>query len=184
RHPVATADGPDLRAERVLKEENIERTDAAVMLTDSDEENLILSMYAASLHVPQILTLVDHLEFGNLLRDAGNQMISPKQICADIIVRYVRGMQNTSGSSVVALHHLTGGADALEFNVTSSCRNLGTRLRDIRLKPNILIACINRRGNIIIPGGMDTLERGDMVIVIAGSNRVILDLNDIFDSGD
>ncbi len=184
RFPEATVVCADLSSERVLKEENIERTDAAVMLTDSDEENLILSMYAASLHVPQILTLVDHLEFGNLLRDAGNQMISPKQICADIIVRYVRGMQNTSGSSVVALHHLTGGADALEFNITSSCRNLGTRLRDIRLKPNILIACINRRGNIIIPGGMDTLERGDTVIVIAGSNRVILDLNDIFDSGD
>ena len=50
----------------------------------------------------------------------------------------------------------------------------------LKLKPNILIASINRRGQIIIPGGSDHIEAGDTVIVITLSNRVILDLNDIF----
>ena len=104
-----------------------------------------------------------------------------KDLCADTIVRYVRAMQNTDGSSVLTLHHLVDGkADALEFNVTDRCRNVGKKLMDMRFKPNTLLACINRMGKIIIPGGSDTLEAGDTVVVIAASNRVILDLNDIF----
>ncbi|MBR1659482.1 MAG: Trk system potassium transporter TrkA [Oscillospiraceae bacterium] len=175
---IINADGT---SETVLREENIERMDAVVALTPRDEENLILSMYAATLGSRQIVTLVDHSEFSGLVKDPNNRLISPKQMCAEEIVRYVRAMQNATGSAVVMLHHLAdGGADALEFNVNASCRNLGKMLKDIRLKPNILIACINRRGRIIIPGGADTIETGDTVIVITGNNRVVLDLNDIF----
>ena len=53
-------------------------------------------------------------------------------------------------------------------------------LKDIPFKPNILIACISRVGKPTVPGGLDTLEEGDTVIVINSANRVILDLNDIF----
>ena len=181
RFPEAEVINADGTSETVLKEENIERMDAVAAMTPRDEENLILSMYISALGTRQILTLVDHSEFSGLVKDPNNRLISPKQMCADEIVRYVRAMQNSSGSSVVMLHHLADGkADALEFDVTESCRNRGRMLKDIRLKPNILIACINRRGKIIIPGGLDTIETGDTVIVITGSNRVILDLNDIF----
>ena len=176
---VVCADGT---SEAVLREEGAEGMDAVATLSSRDEENLILSMYVGSLGVPQLITLTDNAEFGNLIKDRNNRLISPKQMCADTIIRFVRAMQNTGGSSVVMLHHLADGkADALEFNVTAGCKNVGKTLKEIKLKPNILIACINRRGRIIIPGGADTLEKGDTVIVITGSNRVILDLNDIFD---
>ena len=90
-------------------------------------------------------------------------------------------MQNSGGSSVIALHHLVDGkVDALEFNVTAACRGAGKTLREIRLKPKILITSINRMGHVIVPGGDDTLEAGDTVVVITASDRVILDLNDIF----
>ncbi|MBQ9413012.1 MAG: Trk system potassium transporter TrkA [Oscillospiraceae bacterium] len=180
-YPEAEIVNAEPGSEDVLREECAEKMDAVATLTPRDEENLILSMYISALGLPQILTLVDHSEFANLITNPNNRMISPKQLCADTIVQYVRAMQNSTGSSVVMLHHLADGkADALEFNVTSSCRNRGVMLKDIRLKPNILIACINRRGKIIIPGGMDTIEAGDTVIVITANSRVILDLNDIF----
>ena len=90
-------------------------------------------------------------------------------------------MQNTGDSSVLTLHHLVDGrVDALEFDVTASCRHLGTMLKDIAFKPNILIACISRMGKPIVPGGLDYFEEGDTVIVINSTDRVILDLNDIF----
>jgi len=176
---VVCADGT---SESVLREENAAGMDAAAVLTDIDGENLILSMYLQSLGVPQVLVKVDHTEFGNLLANRdGSRLISLKDLCADTIIRYVRAMQNTDGSSVLTLHHLVDGkADALEFNVTDRCRNVGKKLMDMRFKPNTLLACINRMGKIIIPGGRDTLEVGDTVVVIATSNRVILDLNDIF----
>ncbi len=181
RFPEATVVCADAASEAVLKEERADRMQAVAALSDRDEENLILSMYVATLGVPQILTLTDKAELASLISDRNNRLISPKQMCADMIIRYVRAMQNTTGGSVVMLHHLAGGrVDALEFNVTEGCRGLSRRLMDIRLKPNILIASINRRGRILVPGGADTLEAGDTVIVITASNRVILDLNDIF----
>ncbi|MBQ7143703.1 MAG: Trk system potassium transporter TrkA [Oscillospiraceae bacterium] len=175
---VLCADGTN---EHVLQEENAGDMDAVALMTGRDEQNLILSMYVGSLGVPQLMTQVDHTEFGCLIQDPHNHLISPKQLCADEMVRYVRALQNTDGSSVVTLHHLAGGkVDALEFNVTASCKGKGRMLKDIKLKPNILIACINRMGKIIIPGGLDTMEAGDTVVVITASSRVIVDLNDIF----
>ncbi len=176
---VVCADG---RSEAVLREESAADMDAVAALTERDEENLILSMYLSDSGVPQVLTKVDNTEFGNLLAARGeSRIISPKKLCADAIIRYVRAMQNTDGSSVLTLHHLVDGqVDALEFQVNDSCRNIGKKLLEMRFKPNTRLACINRMGRIIIPGGTDTLETGDTVVVIAAANRVILDLNDVF----
>ena len=182
RFPKAEVVCADGRSEAVLREENAAGMDAVAALTERDEENLILSMYLSSVGVPQVLTKVDNTEFGNLLASRGDlRIISPKKLCADAIVRYVRAMQNTEGSSVLTLHHLVDGqVDALEFRVNESCRYIGKKLLEMRFKPNTRLACINRMGRIIIPGGADTLEVGDTVVVIAAANRVILDLNDVF----
>lgn len=166
----------------LLSSENAEQMDTAVLLTNIDEENMILAMYLSRIGVPQVITKVNRTEFGMMLNDRGvDRVVSPKKLCANVIVRYVRAMQNTDGSSVIALHHLVDGrVDALEFAVTGATKNLGRTLREIQLKPNILISSINRRGRIIVPGGNDFIEAGDTVVVVTTSERVILDLNDIF----
>jgi len=182
RFPKAEVVCADGRSETVLREENAAGMDAVAALMERDEENLILSMYLSNSGVPQVLTKVDNTEFGNLLAGHGDsRIISPKKLCADAIIRYVRAMQNTDGSNVLTLHHLADDqADALEFQVTDSCRYIGKKLMEMRFKPNTRLACINRMGRIIIPSGTDTLEVGDTVVVIASANRVILDLNDVF----
>lgn len=176
---VICADGSD---EAVLKGEHADQMDAVIALTNADEENLILSMYLSYIGVPQVITKINKSEYGALMADKGvSRLVSPKKLCADAIVGYVRAMQNTGDSSVLTLHHLVDGrVDALEFDVTASCRHLGTMLKDIKFKPNILIACVNRMGKAIVPGGFDSFEEGDTVIVINSTERVILDLNDIF----
>jgi len=182
RYPDANVICDNGASESVLRAERADQMDAAVTLTNIDEENLILSMYLSHVGVPQVITKVNNTEFGSLIADKGvNRIISPKQLCADMIVSYVRAMQNTEGSSVLSMHHLVEGkVDALEFNVTSKCRNKGKTLREMKLKPNILIGCITRVNEVIVPGGSDTIEEGDTVVVITASGRVILDLNDIF----
>ena len=70
--------------------------------------------------------------------------------------------------------------EALEFRAGRQLSQLGKRLADVRLKPNTLIACINRRGKMILPKGSDTIEAEDSVIVVALSDQVIDDLSDIF----
>ncbi len=53
-------------------------------------------------------------------------------------------------------------------------------LKDLHLKPNILLACINRMDQVIIPGGLDAMLPGDTVVVVSLAGRIIVDLNDIF----
>lgn len=182
RYPNAEVICADGSSQAVLKSEHAGQMDAAATLTNTDEENIILSMYLSHIGVPQVITKVDSSEFGALVADKGvSRMVSPKKLCADAIVGYVRAMQNTGDSSVLTLHHLVDGrVDALEFDVTASCARLGVMLKDIKFKPNILIACISRMGKPIVPGGLDWFEEGDTVIVINSADRVILDLNDIF----
>lgn len=182
RYPEAVVVCADGSSEAVLRSERAEQMDAVATLTNMDEENLILSMYLSHIGVPQVITKVNRNEYGRLMTDKGvSRLVSPKKLCADAIVGYVRAMQNTGDSSVLTLHHLVDGrVDALEFDVSASCARTGIMLKDIHLKPNILIACINRMGSVIVPGGFDTLEEGDTVIVINSAERVILDLNDIF----
>ena len=182
RHPEAVVVCADGSSEEVLRSEHAEHMDAVATLTNIDEENLILSMYLSHIGVPQVITKVNRSEYGNLMADKGvSRLVSPKKLCADAIVAYVRAMQNTGDSSVLTLHHLVDGrVDALEFDVTASCRHIGKMLKDIKFKPNILVACINRMGRAIVPGGFDSFEEGDTVIIINSADRVILDLNDVF----
>ena len=37
---------------------------------------------------------------------------------------------------------------------------------NLQLKDNLLIACINRNGHVIIPTGMDQILAGDTVMVV------------------
>jgi len=180
--PEATIIHADGSSQGVLNGENISQMDSVVTLTNIDEENLIISMYANYLGVPQVITKINRTEYNEVFRDKGiDCVVSPKLLCAQNIIRYVRSMQNSSGSSVLTVHHLVNNqVEALEFLVTESTAHLGKTLSQLRLKPNILIACINRMGHIIIPGGSDTIELGDTIVVVTASDRVILDLNDIF----
>lgn len=184
--PGATIIRGDSFDQSLLNEENISQMDTVVALTEQDGENLTLSMYASFLGIPQVITKLNRTEYNDVFRNRGvDCVISPKHLCAQNIVRYVRAMQNSSGSSVLAMHHLVNNrVEALEFLTTEQTKHLGETLSKIRLKPNILIACINRMGKIIIPGGSDTIEKGDTVIVVTAADRVILDLNDIFAAED
>ena len=108
-------------------------------------------------------------------------MITPKDICAQEITRYVRAMQSTNAESVLSMYNLMDGSvEALEFEVTGDVPHLGERLADVKLKPNILLSCITRQGKVIFPGGGDSLQKGDIAVIVTTRNRVIVELRDIF----
>ena len=77
-------------------------------------------------------------------------------------------MQNSLGSSVETLYHISENNDveALEFRVKEDSWVTGIPLKDLKLKDNLQIACINRNGRIIRPSGLDTIELHDTVIVV------------------
>lgn len=164
----------------LLHEEGLMQTQAFVSWTNLDEENIMLSLFAKSISKAKTITKVHRLAYDEIIEslDLGS-VLYPKNITADYILQYVRAMQNSIGSNIETLYQLIENkVEALEFRVHEKSNLVGVPLKELRLKQNLLIACINRRGMIITPGGQDTIEVGDTVIVVT-TNRGFHDLQDI-----
>ena len=174
---IILGDGTD---QDLLDEEGLEDMDAVLVLTGLDEENIILALYAQANCDGKVVTKVNRTSLASIAESTGlESIISPRMLTANIIVRYVRAMQNSFGSNVETLHRLAGGSvEALEFKVSNSFPALDTPLMDIKLKPNILIGCISRGGKTIVPGGRDCISVGDRVIIIT-TNHNFDDLSEI-----
>lgn len=180
--PEAVIIEADGTRQEILSAEGMAATDAIITLTNIDEENIVIAMYAGHLGVPKVITKVNRTEYVHTFKRMGiDTFISPKALCCTDIVRYVRAMQNATGGSVITLHRMVEGkAEALEFRASESTRHLGETLLDIHLKPEILIACITHGGHTVIPRGSDSFAAGDNIVVVTTSGRPISDLNDIF----
>ena len=170
--------------QETLNSENLSQMDAVVATTNMDEENVFICMYANMAGVPQAIPKVNRTEYVTVCQNCGiKSIISPKDICAQEIVHYVRAMQSTSADSILSVYRLMDGkVETLEFEVTDDVPHLGEKLTDVRLKPNMLIACITRHGKVIFPGGSDSLQKGDVVVVVTSGDRVVVELREIFES--
>lgn len=177
--PGAVVINGDAAQQEVLIEEGIKTTDAFAAMTGIDEENILLSLFASSQNVPKVVAKISRTEFGSLAEKIGiESVVSPRSIIADVLVRYARGLENSMGNKMETLYKImNGGAELLEFQITTESKLTGVPLKDISLKSNVLIAGIVRGRKSILPSGDDVITVGDMVIVVAAGHRI----NDITD---
>lgn len=177
--PYAMVIHGDASNQQLLLEEGLRQTEAFASLTGFDEENIMLSLYAASQSKAKLITKVNRISFEDVINSLNlGSVINPKLITADLILQYVRAMQNSLGSNVETLYKMSNHAEALEFRVGKDFPMLGVPLEKMTLKPNLLVACINRKGKIITPRGKDTIEVQDTVVIVT-TNKGLNDLKDI-----
>lgn len=178
--PKAVIIQGDGAKQELLVEEGIKNQDAFVSLTGSDEENILISIFASNQGVPKSISKVNRDELASMADKLGvDTIVSPRKIVSDLIVSYARALQNSLGSNVESLYKLMDGdAEALEFNVIADERITDVPLKDLTLKNNVLIAGIIRDRKTIIPGGNDVIKSGDKVVVIAAGHKMS-DLSDI-----
>ena len=165
---------------RLLIEEGLADAESFISLTNIDEENILLSLFAKTKTEGKIVTKVNRIEYDDVITnlDLGS-VIYPKNITAEYIVRFVRAKKNSFGSNIETMHYiLDGKAEALEFRISENSPVLGVCLENLDLKDNIIIACINRNNQIIIPRGKDIINKGDTVIVVT-TNSGYQDIRDI-----
>lgn len=162
---VICGDGTD---NRLLVEEGLESAESVVSLTNIDEENVLLSLYAKTKTNGKVVTKINRIAYDRVINslDLGTT-IYPKNITAEYIVRFVRAKKNSLGSQIETMHFiLDNKAEALEFRIKDGSPISGISIDSLKLKDNLLIACINRSGKIIIPRGKDVIMPGDTVIVV------------------
>lgn len=179
RTTVICGDGTD---QELLESENVSHTDAFIALTDRDEDNLIISLYALQHGIKKVIAKSNRQNYASIAHSVGlDSVISPKLITANQILQVVRARKNSKGSVMNALYRIADGhAEAMEFAVNETTRHLGVPLKDLRLKKGILIAVLIHQNRIIIPEGSSSISQGDTVIIIS-RDRAILDINDIYD---
>lgn len=172
----------DGTSQELLLSEGITETDAVIPLTNVDEENIVLSLYADHMGVAKSVTKINRTEYEAIFRDRGlGSVVSPKLLTSNDIVGYVRAMKQSTASAMLSLYRLCDGqVEALEFRALEGTRHLGVPFKSVELRSNLLIACINRGAEVIIPKGDDCILAGDNVVVVTTAEQTISTLNDIF----
>ena len=177
---VICGDGTD---QELLDAESLTASDAFVALTGRDEDNLIISLYAMQQGVSKVIAKSNRQNYAGIAHAVGlDSVISPKLITAAHILHVVRGMSSSQGSVMQALYRIADDqAEATEFIVSANTRNLGIPLKNLKLKPGVLIAVIVRDDRVIIPDGSTCISERDSIIIVS-KDHAILNVNDIYDT--
>ena len=171
----------DFSDRKVLEAAGLSECDAFLSLSGIDEINMVTSLYAASQGVRQVITHLGRPENSMLAGGLSiGSIICPRELCSNDIVRYVRAMENQTGAAISVHGIADGNAEAVEFLADDTTRNLGVPLKDLKLRPNVLIASISHGGRVEIPHGASMLQSGDSVVVVTTERGAIDTLNDIF----
>ena len=180
--PDATIINGDGTNRSLLIEEGLETAESFVTLTNLDEENIFLPLFARKVSKAKLVAKVNRLPYTDIIDELDiGSVIYPKYLTADMILRYVRAMQNTIGSNVETLYHiLDNQAEALEFNIRDDSPVVGIPLADLKLKDNLLVCCLTRHGTVSIPRGQDTIQIGDNVIIVT-THKGLRDICDILE---
>ena len=181
QHIIAVVCGNGTRHD-LLVEEGIEAMDAFVALTDIDEENMIVSMFANKKRVKKSITQIKNDDLYGMLDELGiDNNVSPKHVVAGRIISYIRALANAVGSNILTMYQLVNNqVEALEFSAKRQESFYDKPLRELKIKPNCLVACIIRKNEIIIPDGNSEIKLGDNVVVVT-THKNFDDLNDVFE---
>ena len=174
---ILYGDGTD---ETLMLSEGLHNTQSVVSLTNFDEENLLISLFAMKHSNAKIIAKVNRITFNDIINELDiGSVVYPKYLTANYILKYVRATQNAQGSNVETLYKiLDKRAEALEFCIRENSPVVGVPLMELNLKDNLLLCCINHKGKIIIPRGQDSIQVGDTVMVVT-TNTGLRDIRDI-----
>ena len=165
----------------LLIEEGLTDVDAVCSLTGIDEENILLSLYAKSASPEaKTVTKINRIAFQEVIRSLDlDSVIYPKYITANLILQHVRARKNNIGNNLETLYKIIDNkVEALEFTVSENDSIIDQKLEDLKLRDNVIVGCINRKGLVFIPHGKDSIKAGDTVIIVT-TIQGINDLDDI-----
>lgn len=147
----------------VLSEAGAFQADVVLSLTTEDEDNLIACQIAQKEYgVPRTIALVNDPENQEIFEKLGITVaFSATQIIASLIE------QQTASSDIQNLLPIAEGkVNVSEIALEADNPVVGKTINDVRLPDGTLIACILRRGEVIVPSGENNLEALDRLVVI------------------
>ena len=179
--PDATVLCGDATDKSLLEEHGLTGCDALVSLTGIDELNMIISLYANTRGVPHVITKLGHTENRSISNNLSlGSVVSPRELCCDNIIRYVRAMSNHSGTAESVHSIADGQVEAVEFRVDQHTQYQSIPLKDIRLRDGVLLVSITHGSVTEIPGGNSIFLEGDTIVAVTSRRGSLRQINDIF----
>ena len=174
---IIEGDGTD---QDLLEQENLTGMDAFIALSDRDEENLMAGLFAQTRGVPKVVVKTNRYAYKDVIANLGlENLVSPRIITCNMILRYVRARLNAHGTTVEKLYRLVDGkAEALEFIAKKGDPYIGIPLKKLNVRKGTLVAIILHKTKVIVPFGDDVIEAGDHVVIISTASG-ISDLNEV-----
>jgi len=152
---VVQGDGTDLS---ILKEAEISKADAVVVVTGDDKTNLMLCEIAKSENIKKIISLVNSPKNEELFLKLGiNKLVS-------VVRTNVTGIKNVlyqRGEERIIAELGEGEIQIIEQKISKGSKLVGKKAK---IK-NAVIAAVYRSGELIIPKEDTELKEGDVLLV-------------------
>ena len=159
--PEALVIHGDGRNVELLIEENIEKMDAFLGVTNDSETNIMSCLMAKSKDVPKIIALIENMDYFDLTKSIGvDSLVNKKMLTANTIFRYVRR------GEVVDLAKLNNmDAEIVEFKVHEGSKVIGKEIKELSFPKKATIGGVIRYGKGIIALGNFIIQKDDLVLV-------------------
>ena len=180
-YPKAIVIRGDEADQEFLMQERISNYDATAILTDSDEENAVITMFVNSITNSKLITKMSRtLLIPMLEKNTRTSAVVPKKVISDMIISVVRSKANMRGSTMSFLYRLENQVEFITFEINKNSNAIDIPLKDLKIKKGMLIASILRNGKMIFPGGSDVIKCNDSVMVVTTASS-IEDFDDILE---
>src|SRR5690606_20385503 len=169
---VICGDGEKLE---VLEEEMVGRSDAFVAVTSDDGTNLLSTLAAKDLGVPEAVVRLSREDYIPLAARAGaDAVVVPRLITASTVLKLVRQHPIVSAALLE-----DGRAQAGELGGAGGGPAGGKALADLRGLDGAVVGAVMRHDKVVVPGGETGIRAGDR-LVLFGMTATLPKVQELF----
>lgn len=175
--PKSTIVNQDATDLNFLTNEQIKETDTFIPCTTRDEKNILLALLAKEAGCQKIVSLISDTKLSPIL-----EKLSIKYSFSEKLNTINKIISILHAESIVSVASLCNDeAKVLEVKVSLDSKLVGIPLADLKghLPPDMLIAAIENRGQVMIGKGKRMISPNDTLIIIT-SHKNLPTLKDIF----
>ncbi|MDI9642714.1 MAG: Trk system potassium transporter TrkA [Archaeoglobales archaeon] len=155
-----------------LKEAKVEKADLFLSLTGNDEVNIISSLSAKKINPKlRVFVRVENLEYADKPVSRYHPLGFDVVVCPPLVLaqEIVELVGTPFASEVVTLS--SGEMDIIEIQIEEQSPVVGKNFKDLDLPSGVVLASIQRNGDIILPKE-DYLKVGDRVVIVGNKEEV------------
>ncbi len=162
---VLEGDATDLD---LLAEERMDDVNVFIATSGDDEQNMVACLLVHSMGTERTIALVNKSSYRHIYDLLGiDQAISPRILCANRILRFVR-----SGSVYSVAVLAEGRAEVLEVEVKLPAKKASAKIKTLGLPKGTVIGAHVHESEVRVPDGETVLTEGDHVVVFTLPDNV------------